>query len=60
MKTKNKSKHQLKPLSMYPLTPEEAIRGFMQVDPKKVEERLIKDGILKKKKSRTNNKNGHS
>ena len=47
-KSKNKSKHQLKPLSMYPLTPEEAIKAFMEVDPKKVEKKLIEQGIKKK------------
>ncbi len=33
-------KHRLEPLSLSPLTPEEALKAFMQVDPKKVEKRL--------------------
>jgi hypothetical protein len=27
----------LKPLSLHPLTPEQALSGFMRVDPKKIE-----------------------
>lgn len=30
----------LKPLSVYPLTPEDALAAFMQVDPEKVNRRL--------------------
>jgi hypothetical protein len=30
------NKHRLKPLSLYPLKPEKALRLFMQVDPAKV------------------------
>ena len=36
---KPKSKYQ-KPLSLYPLKPEKALKAFMEVDPEKVEERL--------------------
>jgi hypothetical protein len=34
---KNKSKKYEKPLSLHPIKPEEALKLFMQVDPKKVQ-----------------------
>jgi len=44
---KPKRSDRLKPLSLYPLTPELALSAFMQVDPKKVkaaERRVQKKG----------------
>ena len=35
-----KDDERLKPLSLYPLSVEKALKGFMQVDPAKVEKRL--------------------
>ena len=35
-----KNKHRLEPLTLSPLTPEEALKAFMSVDPAKVEKRL--------------------
>ena len=35
-----KDDKRLKPLSLYPLSVEKALKGFMQVDPGKVEKRL--------------------
>lgn len=32
-----------KPLSLYPLSVEDALRAFMQVDPKRVEDKLRKE-----------------
>lgn len=49
---KQDNKKLLKPLSMHPLDIEDAIKGFLQTDPKKVEERLKKDGIIKKKRKK--------
>lgn len=46
MKTKQKqSKPRMKPLSMYPLTPEEALKAFVKIDKKKLlkEEKKEKD-----------------
>jgi len=37
-KTETKKKSYDKPLSLYPLKPEEALKLFMQVDPKKLKE----------------------
>jgi hypothetical protein len=37
-KKKTKKKY-AKPLSLYPLKPEEALRAFMQVDPSKVKKK---------------------
>lgn len=34
----------LSPISLHPLRPEEAVHGFMQVDPEKVKERLESEG----------------
>lgn len=31
-----KNKYNLKPISLYPLTPEQALSAFMKVDPQKV------------------------
>jgi len=41
-----------KPLSLYPLTPEEAIRALLKVDPKKVEgeEKKVKEKGRKTKR----------
>jgi hypothetical protein len=39
----------LKPLSLDPLTPEEALAKFMSADPQKVEQRLRDEGVIKKK-----------
>ena len=36
-------KYKLKPLSFYGNKPEEVLKAFMQVDPKKVEEQLKKE-----------------
>jgi len=36
---KSKSKY-LKPISLWPLKPEDALRAFMQVDPKKVKKKI--------------------
>jgi hypothetical protein len=42
MKTKQKTKkHTLKRLSLSPLKPEEALKAFMEVDPKAVHARLL-------------------
>ena len=49
-KRKTKGEHVLKNLSMHPLTMEDALKAFMQVDPKKVDERLEKDGITSGRK----------
>ncbi|KKM95261.1 hypothetical protein LCGC14_1189970 [marine sediment metagenome] len=38
--SKQGPRDRLKPLSVYPLTPEEALAAFMQVDPEKVNRRL--------------------
>ncbi|HEY3296225.1 MAG TPA: hypothetical protein VGL38_12415 [bacterium] len=38
------------PLSLYPLTADEALLTFMKADPQKVEERLREKGIKKPKK----------
>ena len=35
-KKKQLSKERLQPLSMYPLTPEEALTAFMEIDKKKL------------------------
>ena len=35
-----KDDKRLKPLSLYPLSVEKALKGFMEVDPEKVEKRL--------------------
>jgi len=54
MKTKPKTKRlsqnppNEKPLSLYPLSVEEALCAFMQVDPKKVEEKLRKEQKARK------------
>jgi len=32
-----KEAERLKPISLHPLTPEQALSGFMRVDPKKIE-----------------------
>jgi hypothetical protein len=51
MKPKKKSKGpprtRLKPITLVPLTPEQALRAFMEADPAKVEERLRQDGVSK-------------
>ena len=39
---KNQKKEKLKPLSLHPLKPEEALSIFMQADPKKYKEWLKK------------------
>ena len=54
MKTKPKKQpkpppHE-KPISLQPLSVEEALRAFMQVDPKKVDEKLRKEQKTRKKK----------
>ena len=54
MKTKPKPKKlsktppNEKPLSLYPLSVEDALRAFMQVDPKKVENKLRKEQKTRK------------
>jgi len=35
-KKKTQAKKRLQPLSMYPLTPEEALKAFMEIDKKKL------------------------
>jgi hypothetical protein len=40
----------LEPLSLYPLDAEEALARFMDADPKKVEDRLKKQGVKRDKK----------
>lgn len=35
-KSKPKKKKYAKPLSLWPLKPEDALKAFMQIDPKKV------------------------
>ncbi len=47
MKDKSKN-YKLKPTSLYPLKPEEALKRFMQVDPEK-----IKKAERKEKKGRS-------
>jgi len=49
-----KAPHQqnLKPLSMNPLSMDEALKAFMEVDPQKVDERLEKEGIGKAPKTK--------
>jgi hypothetical protein len=49
MSIKNKEVR-LKSLSLYPLSPEAALSAFMQADPKKVDERLRKQGVKQDKK----------
>ncbi len=39
---KQKSPHTLKPLSLHPLSPEEALRLFMRVKPKRIEAEIGK------------------
>ncbi|MDA8299765.1 MAG: hypothetical protein M0Z57_07190 [Deltaproteobacteria bacterium] len=50
---KQKSPHALKPLSLHPLLPKEALRLFMQVKPEKIEAKIkkLKAGKGKKKKN---------
>jgi hypothetical protein len=38
--TKNKFRKNCKPISLYPLKPEEALKAFMQVDPRKVKKKV--------------------
>jgi hypothetical protein len=38
------------PLSLRPTAPDDALFAFMQVDPKKVEDCLKRDGVKKDKK----------
>jgi len=40
----------LTPAVLQPLSPEEALSRFMRVNPKKVDEHLIKQGVKKEKK----------
>jgi len=44
-----KKKEHLKPISFHPFEPEDVIKAFMKVDPKKVEDRLRKKGLSRKK-----------
>jgi hypothetical protein len=39
-KKSNKGKKYEKPLTMYPLKPEEALAAFMKIDPKKLKARV--------------------
>ena len=49
-----KSKKKLKPLSLYHLNPEDALRLFMQIRPEKIEAEIkkLKAGLKSKDKSR--------
>jgi hypothetical protein len=38
--TKNKARKNCKPIYLWPLKPEEALKAFMQVDPKKVKSKV--------------------
>lgn len=49
MKAKSK-KHKLKPISLYPLKPEEALKRFMQVDPEKIKRTERKEKKEREKK----------
>jgi hypothetical protein len=40
----------LKPISLHPLSLEDAMSAFMKADPEKVQERLKKKGIVRDKK----------
>lgn len=46
----NLKNHKLKPISFSPEKPEDVLANFLQVDPKKVDERLKKSGVKKDKK----------
>ena len=47
---KDRSDKKLKPLSLSPNSPEQALSALMKADPDKVDERLRKDGVKKDKK----------
>jgi len=40
----------LKPISLDPMSLEDALSAFMKADPKKVQERLVKKGVVRDKK----------
>lgn len=42
-KVRTKKRRRAKPLTMVPLSTEEALHGFLKVDPKKVRKRLEKE-----------------
>ncbi len=42
---KRSKRERLKPISLHPLKAENALRAFMQVDPKKVKRRLKRKGL---------------
>lgn len=49
---KKRRPKRLKPISLHPLSMEEALAAFMEVAPEKVEKRLIEDGVIKDRKSK--------
>lgn len=53
MKKPNKEKpERLSKLSLYPLTPEESLRAFLQTDPEPVRKRLEEKGIVAERKGK--------
>lgn len=50
MKRKPKQKDRLKPLSLYPLKPAQALSAFMEIDPRKI--KMAEEKAKRKKRNK--------